>query len=139
MINGNAWFAYFNKIWGIPRQMDDTHSGEFTHEQAHPSCAFAGAGQQTAVAASATATGAAALALAAVVAQHSPLIRLYDKRVIARLFGGNASPRATRHLRACSPGALHLKIIKINQDAAVCGARARAPLGDYIPRMREHC
>src|SRR5579871_2135886 len=49
---------------------------------------FAG-GQHTALAAPASATGPAALALAAVVAEQSPLGR-YEKRVIARLFDGDA-------------------------------------------------
>ena len=48
-------------------------------------------GQQSAVAAAVTATGPTALALAAVMAQHSPLVRAYDKRVIARLFGGRTN------------------------------------------------
>jgi hypothetical protein len=39
-------------------------------------------------AAPATATGPAAFALACVVAQHSPLLSAFDKRVIARLFSG---------------------------------------------------
>jgi hypothetical protein len=46
---------------------------------------------QQAFAAPVTATGPAALALAAVVTVHSPLVRAYDKRVIARLFGGNTN------------------------------------------------
>ncbi len=49
------------------------------------------AGQQAAVAAPVTATGPTALALAAVIAQHSPLVRAFDKRVIARLFGGRTN------------------------------------------------
>ena len=48
-------------------------------------------GQQVAVAAPVTATGPTALALAAVVAQHSPLVRAFDKRIIARLFGGRTN------------------------------------------------
>ena len=48
-------------------------------------------GQQAVVAAPATATGPSAMALAAVIAQHSPSVRAYDKRVIARLFGGNSN------------------------------------------------
>jgi len=47
---------------------------------------FTIAGQQIALAAPVTATGSAALALAAVIAQHSPLLRPFEKRVIARLF-----------------------------------------------------
>lgn len=52
---------------------------------------FAIAGQRAAHAGSVTASGPTALALAAVVAQHSPLIRAFDKRVIARLFRGNTN------------------------------------------------
>lgn len=50
------------------------------------------AGQRTAFAASGTAMGPAALALAAVVAEQAPLA-IFEKRVIARLFGGNANLR----------------------------------------------
>jgi hypothetical protein len=49
------------------------------------------AGQRAALAGSVTASGPTALALAAVVAQHSPLVRAFDKRVIARLFRGNTN------------------------------------------------
>jgi hypothetical protein len=45
--------------------------------------------QTTAFAAPGTANGPTALALAAVIAQHSPAVRSFDKRVIARLFRGN--------------------------------------------------
>jgi hypothetical protein len=45
--------------------------------------------QTTASAAPGTASGPSALALAAVIAQHSPAVRAFDKRVIARLFRGN--------------------------------------------------
>jgi hypothetical protein len=45
--------------------------------------------QSTALAAPGTASGPNALALAAVIAQHSPAVRAFDKRVIARLFRGN--------------------------------------------------
>jgi len=44
---------------------------------------------QVASAATGSATGPAALALAAVIAQHSPRIRPFDRRVITRLFRGN--------------------------------------------------
>jgi hypothetical protein len=47
--------------------------------------------QNTAFAAPGSATGPTALALAAVIAPHSPSVRAYDKRVIARLFRGNTS------------------------------------------------
>jgi hypothetical protein len=50
--------------------------------------AFMLVGQKVALAAPVTATGPSALALAAVIAQHSPLVRPFDRRVIARLFGG---------------------------------------------------
>ena len=52
---------------------------------------FAIAWQQAAVAAPVTATGPTALALAAVVAEHSSLVRAYHKRILARLFGGNTN------------------------------------------------
>jgi hypothetical protein len=42
-----------------------------------------------AAAAPGTVSGPAALALAAVIAPHSPAVRPFDKRVIARLFRGN--------------------------------------------------
>jgi len=47
--------------------------------------------QNTASASAGSATGPTALALAAVIAQHSPAVRAFDKRVIARLFRGNTS------------------------------------------------
>src|SRR5215475_13698951 len=47
--------------------------------------------QSTALAAPATASGPSALALAAVIAQHSPAVRAFDKRVIARLFRGKTN------------------------------------------------
>jgi hypothetical protein len=47
--------------------------------------------QSTASAAPGTASGPSALALAAVIAQHSPAVRAFDKRVIARLFRGNTN------------------------------------------------
>jgi len=52
---------------------------------------FVTLGQHAAVAAPVTATGPGALALAAVIAQHSPLVRAYDKRVIERLFSGHTN------------------------------------------------
>jgi hypothetical protein len=45
----------------------------------------------TALAASASATGPAALALAGVVAIHSSVLGSFDRRAMARLFGGNSS------------------------------------------------
>jgi hypothetical protein len=45
-------------------------------------------GQQAAFAAPVTTT---ALALAAVIARHSPTVRFFDKRTIARLFGGKTN------------------------------------------------
>jgi len=47
--------------------------------------------QNTAFASPGSATGPTALALAAVIAPHSPSVRAFDKRVIARLFRGNTS------------------------------------------------
>lgn len=51
---------------------------------------FTFVGQSAASAASATASGPTALAVAAVVAQHSPLLSVHERRVIARLFDGKA-------------------------------------------------
>jgi hypothetical protein len=65
--------------------------------------------QQVALAASITATGPGALALAAVVAQHSPLVRPFDKRVIARLFRGDTNFGFT-------PG----RTIAVAADSVVC-------------------
>ena len=48
-------------------------------------------GQRAALAAPINAPGPAALALAAVMAQPSPLVSAYNKRVIARLFRGNTN------------------------------------------------
>jgi hypothetical protein len=49
------------------------------------------AAQSTAFAAPVTVSGPTALALAALLAQHSPQLRAYHKRVIARLFRGNTN------------------------------------------------
>jgi hypothetical protein len=48
-------------------------------------------GQEAAVAKSITTDGPDALALAAVVADHSPLVRGFDERVLRRLFAGNTN------------------------------------------------
>jgi len=61
--------------------------------------------QNTASSAPGTATGPTALALAAVIAQHSPTVRAFDKRVIARLFRGNTG---------------HNTKISVDADAVVC-------------------
>jgi hypothetical protein len=62
--------------------------------------------QSSASAAPGSATGPIALALAAVIAQHSPAVRAFDKRVIARLFRGNTrfgfTPNTTISLDADS-------------------------------------
>src|SRR5258707_12118036 len=65
--------------------------------------------QNTAFAAPGTATGPTALALAAVIVQHSPAVRAFDKRVIARLFRGNTSFGFTPNTK-----------ISIDADSAVC-------------------
>jgi hypothetical protein len=49
-----------------------------------------GQGVSTASAASGNASGSAALALAGVVASHSSVLASYDRRAMARLFGGNS-------------------------------------------------
>jgi hypothetical protein len=48
-------------------------------------------GQEAAVAKSITTSGPDALALAAVVGEHSPLVRGFDERVLRRLFAGNTN------------------------------------------------
>jgi hypothetical protein len=67
------------------------------------------AAPQMALAASGKATGPSALALAAVIAQHSPLVRPLDRRVIVRLFRGSTGfgfvPNTT---------------ISVDADAVVC-------------------
>ena len=65
--------------------------------------------QNTAFAAPSTATGPTALALAAVIAQHSPAVRTFDKRVIARLFRGNTSFGFTPNTK-----------ISVDADSLVC-------------------
>jgi len=65
--------------------------------------------QNTAFAAPGTATGPTALALAAVIAQHSPAVRTFDKRVIARLFRGNTSFGFTPNTK-----------ISVDADSLVC-------------------
>jgi len=66
-------------------------------------------GLQAAAADPGTATGPSAMALAAVMAQHSPLVRAYDKRVIARLFGGNSNFGFTPNTK-----------ISVTADSVVC-------------------
>src|SRR5262245_29181416 len=65
--------------------------------------------QITAFASPGTAAGPAALALAAVIAQHSPAVRAFDKRVIARLFRGNTSFGFTPNTK-----------ISVDADSVVC-------------------
>jgi hypothetical protein len=71
--------------------------------------AFLVLGQHTAWAAPGSASGPNALALAAIIASHSPLVRPFDKRVIARLFRGNTSFGFTPN-----------KQISVTADAVVC-------------------
>jgi len=67
-------------------------------------------GRQTAaIAAPVTVTGPAALALAAVIAQHSPLVRAFDRRIIARLFGGSTNFGFTRNRK-----------ISVRADSVIC-------------------
>jgi hypothetical protein len=65
--------------------------------------------QTTASAAPGSATGPTALALAAVIAQHSPAVRAFDKRVIARLFRGNTRFGFTPNTK-----------ISVDADSVVC-------------------
>jgi hypothetical protein len=70
---------------------------------------FTIAGQQAAVAAPVTATGPTALALAAVIAQHSPVVRGFDRRTTARLFGGRTNFGFTPNTK-----------ISVTADSVVC-------------------
>jgi len=65
--------------------------------------------QSSAFAAPGSATGPTALALAAVIAQHSPAVRAFDKRVIARLFRGNTRFGFTPNTK-----------ISVDADSVVC-------------------
>jgi len=58
---------------------------------------------------SGTASGPSALALAAVIAQHSPAVRAFDKRVIARLFRGDTRFGFTPNTK-----------ISVDADTVVC-------------------
>ena len=66
-------------------------------------------GQHVAVAAPVTATGPTALALTAVIAQYSPLVRAFDKRIIDRLFGGRTNFGFTPNTK-----------ISVTADSVVC-------------------
>ena len=66
-------------------------------------------GQTAAFAAPGTTTGPTALALVAVIAQHSPVVRAFDKRVIARLFRGNTRFGFTPNTK-----------ISVDADSVVC-------------------
>jgi hypothetical protein len=63
----------------------------------------------TASAAPGSASGPSALALAAVIAQHSPAVRAFDQRVIARLFRGNTRFGFTPNTK-----------ISVDADSVVC-------------------
>jgi hypothetical protein len=65
--------------------------------------------QSSASAAPGSATGPTALALAAVIAQHSPAVRAFDRRVIARLFRGNTRFGFTPNTK-----------ISVDADSVVC-------------------
>jgi hypothetical protein len=65
--------------------------------------------QRAASAAPVTASGPNALALAAVVTVHSPLVRAYDKRIVARLFDGNTNFGFTPN-----------RTISVTADSSIC-------------------
>ena len=67
------------------------------------------AAQQAAAAAPVTATGPTALAFAAVIAQHSPMVRAFDRRIIARLFTGRTNFGFTPNTK-----------ISVTADSVVC-------------------
>jgi hypothetical protein len=64
---------------------------------------------QNTASAARSATGPTAFALAAVIAQHSPAVRAFDKRVIARLFRGNTRFGFTPNTK-----------ISVDADSVVC-------------------
>jgi hypothetical protein len=70
---------------------------------------FTPVGQSAEAATPKNVTGPTALALAAVIAQHSPLLSAYEKKVIAGLFNGNANA-----------GAASKKKLSITADSVVC-------------------
>ena len=70
-----------------------------------------GQGVSTASAASGSASGPAALALAGVVSAHSSVLGSYDRRAMARLFGGNT-------VISFPPN----RKISVNADSIVCRA-----------------
>ena len=72
-----------------------------------------GQGGSTALAASGSATGPTALALAGIVAAHSSVLGSFDRRAMARLFGGNSS-------RSFPPN----RMISVTADSIVCRASA---------------
>ena len=65
--------------------------------------------QSSVSAAPGSASGPTALALAAVIAQHSPGVRAFDRRVIARLFRGNTRFGFTPNTK-----------ISVDADSVVC-------------------
>jgi hypothetical protein len=65
--------------------------------------------QSSASAAPGSASGPTALALAAVIAQHSPAVRAFDRRVVARLFRGNTRFGFTPNTK-----------ISVDADSVVC-------------------
>jgi voltage-gated potassium channel Kch len=70
-----------------------------------------GQGASTASAASGSASGPAALALAGVVSAHSSVLGSFDRRAMARLFGGNSAINFPPNRK-----------ISVNADSIVCRA-----------------
>lgn len=70
-----------------------------------------GLGVSTASAASGSASGPAALALAGVVSAHSSVLGSFDRRAVARLFGGNSAINFPPNRK-----------ISVNADSIVCRA-----------------
>src|SRR5262245_11572735 len=90
--------------------------------------------QSTALAAPGTASGPNALALAAVIAQHSPAVRAFDPRVIARLFRGNTRFGFTPHMRiSFDAESLVCRVSNVDITSRSCelnfGARKRTLTG----------
>src|SRR5262249_5079190 len=84
--------------------------------------------QNTAFAALGSATGPTALALAAVIAPHSPAVRAFDKRVIARLFRGNTSFGFTANNKiSVQADCLVRRVNKVHITSGSCEAKLRSP------------
>jgi hypothetical protein len=92
-----------------------------TRKLAAPALLLFCAAASNASAAPVTVTGPAALALAAVVAQHSPHLPAYDKKIMARLFaGGNVILIATKSKFSISADTVVCRTSNVDIAARSC-------------------